>query len=164
MSYSYYDNEEEFDSRKIDYDLVACLEYNDQKNFSVHDIEKVLAVHEGENDGEDWHWILELKNGKFVYLRGGCDYTGWDCQSWASSQICDSVEDCLNILKDLSLPVTEKNTPANAGMGHMIRLLFGDYTAKDNEIYLELEEQLKTKKKLTWREETKNDFPDLPKI
>src|SRR6185503_6561645 len=62
----------------IDYDLEGCLEYNPQ-SFIVDDIKKVLAVIEGENDGSDWHWVLLLNDNRYIYLRGGCDYTGWDC-------------------------------------------------------------------------------------
>lgn len=69
----------------IDYDLRACLEYNPQEGFTVEDIRQVLAVWEGENDGDDWRWVLRLMNGLNVCLIGGCDYTGWDCQSSASS-------------------------------------------------------------------------------
>jgi hypothetical protein len=97
----------DYESRGIDWDLEACLENNPQETFDIPDIEKVLAVYEGENNGADWHWVLELKQpvdqkvnddpdntlhirGKYVYLNGWCDYTGWDCQSGASSQICIS--------------------------------------------------------------------------
>lgn len=69
----------------IDYDLRACLEYNPQDGFTVDDIARVLAVWEGENEGDDWRWILRLKDGRNVCLIGGCDYTGWDCQSSAES-------------------------------------------------------------------------------
>jgi hypothetical protein len=67
-----------------DYDLDSCLEYNPQEGFSVSIIGKVLAVAEGQNDGRSWHWLFVLKNGVYVYLTGGCDYTGWDCQSYAT--------------------------------------------------------------------------------
>jgi hypothetical protein len=80
MTY-YYDNESEYNARGIDYDLCDCLNYNEQP-FTIENIECVLAVHEGENDGDDWRWIIELKepvNGnQFAFLQGGCDYTGWD--------------------------------------------------------------------------------------
>ena len=76
----YYDNQKEFESRGIDYDLVAAIDYNECP-FSAPDIERVLAVWEGENDGDSWRWIVLLKDGTFYYMLGGCDYTGWDCQS-----------------------------------------------------------------------------------
>lgn len=70
---------------EMDYDLTACLEYNPQEGYTVDDIAEVLAVWEGQNDGDFWRWILRLNDGRFVFLDGGCDYTGWDCQSEATS-------------------------------------------------------------------------------
>ncbi len=73
---------------EIDYDLEACLQYNPQ-SFTIEDVNKVLAIIEGENDGPDWHWILLLNDGRYIYLRGGCDYTGWDCQSSAAHVVLE---------------------------------------------------------------------------
>lgn len=87
----YYDNTDDYTKCGIDYDLYACLEFNAQDGFTVDDIRQVLAVWEGENDGDDWRWIFILNDGRFVFLQGGCDYTGWDCQSSASSVIVDTI-------------------------------------------------------------------------
>lgn len=162
---SYFDNEEEYRELGIDYDLVACLEYNGQKDFSISDIKKVLAVHEGERDEEDWHWVIKLKSpNKYVYLRGGCDYTGWDCQSWASSYIDTTPLKALYVLKTGHLPIDKENNPINAGFGHMLTLLSGTYNNKDQEIYEELKQQIKQCKNKTWREINNNEMPNLPKI
>lgn len=85
---------EDHESRGIDWDLWACLEYNPQK-YKVDDIDRVLAVYEGENDGPNWRWILALKDGSYEFLEGGCDYTGWDCQSWAKSVLVRRPEDAI---------------------------------------------------------------------
>lgn len=77
MTYLPY-NDPSYDRRKIDGDLIGCLNYNSQEGFDLPDIAEVLAVVEGEHDGASWHWILKLNNGTFAYLVGGCDYTGWD--------------------------------------------------------------------------------------
>lgn len=69
----------------MDYNLTGCLCYNPQHGYGWEDIKTVLAQHEGQNDEENWHWILELNSGEYVYLEGGCDYTGWDCVSHAES-------------------------------------------------------------------------------
>ena len=88
---NYYDIPREiYESVGLDYDLCACLEYNPQGAFVVTDIRKVLAVWEGENDGDDWRWVLQLKDERYVFLQGGCDYTGWDCRSSASHAFIDS--------------------------------------------------------------------------
>lgn len=62
------------------YDLGYALAHNDVKASSQ--IKKPLACLPGENDETSWHWLVELENGKIAHLFGGCDYTGWDCQSW----------------------------------------------------------------------------------
>jgi hypothetical protein len=67
----------------IDYDLFACMENNDFP-FDMEDIARMIAVSEGENDGESWRWVVQLKDGRYVFIEGWCDYTGWDCQSGAS--------------------------------------------------------------------------------
>jgi len=75
---SYHDlTEAQQKAMNVDYDFCACLEYNAQP-FNLLDVERALAVIEGEHDGPDWHWIVVLRDGRFVYLTGGCDYTGWD--------------------------------------------------------------------------------------
>ena len=77
MTRYYYDGADEWIERGIDRDLFCCLEYSPQE-FVVDDIKEVLAVHEGMNDEDDWHWVLRLNDGRYAYLGGGCDYTGWD--------------------------------------------------------------------------------------
>ena len=79
------------------YDLQAAIEYNPQNDFNFLDIVRVIAVWEGENDGDSWRWIVALKSGRFAYLIGGCDYTGWDCQSWLSSVVADNAEAATSI-------------------------------------------------------------------
>ena len=83
---NYYDDPEYWKEKGVDYNLLACLEYNPQETFKSEDIKKVVAVHEGENDAEDWIWIIELRPPTtYAFLQGWCDYTGWDCQSDAIS-------------------------------------------------------------------------------
>lgn len=116
----------------IDYDLEACLENNPQ-SFEVGDIDKVVAVIEGENDERDWHWVLRLSGNRYVYLRGGCDYTGWDCQSWASS-----------IFLGPDMPLHKA----------VDQLGYGDSL----EFTAELQRQLKEGKQETWREQKDKEF------
>lgn len=59
------------------YDLDYCIGCT-QSDITVPEIERVWAFVEGEHDQNDWCWVLELKDGTFGMLRGGCDYTGWD--------------------------------------------------------------------------------------
>lgn len=67
--------------REIDYDLKEMLGL---ANVPKKEVENVLAAVYGENDGADWHYILQMKGGDYAYISGGCDYTGWDCQAGAT--------------------------------------------------------------------------------
>lgn len=133
---SYYDNPEKYSEIGADYDLVACLEENPQEGFTIDDIAKVLAVFEGENDETDWHWILRLKDDRFIYLSGGCDYTGWDCRSWASHSVVNSPSDALFLVGE-------------------------QYFRRDvtrEQIVSSLSEQLEEGKNKTWREQKDDEF------
>lgn len=132
---NYYDDRSAYEARGIDWDLVACLQYNAQDGFTVADIAKVLAVVEGENDGADWRWVLRLNDGRFVFLQGGCDYTGWDCQSSADSAIVDTIAAVLQAARDA-----------------------GRFEKNDAEIIANLARQIVGAKELTWHEQTGKDF------
>lgn len=43
-------------------------------------IQKYLWIHPGENDEEPWLTLCQLTNGVYVFYKGECDYTGFDCQ------------------------------------------------------------------------------------
>jgi hypothetical protein len=52
--------------------------------FSQEQVKAIIAEVCGANDECDWWWVLkvELPEGtKYALVSGGCDYTGWDCQS-----------------------------------------------------------------------------------
>jgi len=76
-------------------ELQYALEYNSPSQFKIEDIRFLHAEVCGENDGADWWWILEMSDGKHFLLSGGCDYTGWDCQSSIEEHgYFNSPEDC----------------------------------------------------------------------
>jgi hypothetical protein len=164
---NYYDNPEEFKARGIDYSLTACLEYNPQP-FAIEEVEKVLAVWEGENDGDDWRWVLKMKKGskgKFVFLQGGCDYTGWDCQSWAKSDISNTALKAAEYAKTGPTGATWTEAVTGMGLGRMLNALSGSYMDNTNAVYDSLVKQIKEKKNKTWRENKEEEFKnDLPKI
>lgn len=164
------EKQEKMEKAGIDYDLSACLEYNPQL-FDITDIEKVLAVWEGERDGDDWRWIIRVtkqcadKNGgRFVFLQGGCDYTGWDCQSYAQSTFTKTAlkaAKCAQVAEGVTV-----DDYIQAGMGHMLSVL-GGYAGKNfNVVYDELVNQLRNGKTKTWRESKDEELgtKDLPKI
>lgn len=72
----------------LDYDLSACLVNNPQSEFSIEDIESVLAVAVNENIDNLYYWVLGLHNGTFAFLYGDCCYhNDWSCTSSAESKI-----------------------------------------------------------------------------
>ena len=42
------------------------------------DVVEILAMHDGENDVDNWHGVFRLRDGRWLFATGGCDYTGWD--------------------------------------------------------------------------------------
>lgn len=151
----YYEHEDEFKARGIDYDLAACLEYNSQ-SFDVMDIQKVLAVWEGENDGDDWRWVLQLLDGRYVFIQGGCSYTGWDCQSWAISEFTDTALNATEFALGNIAP--KDKSPQDAGLGHMLSIMTGGYTANFKIVRDALVKQLTQGKSKTWREGKDEEF------
>ena len=118
-----------------DYDITACLEYNPQPDFKLEDIAEVLAVWEGENEGDNWRWIFKLTDGRCAFMKGGCDYTGWDCISWADSEV---------YLSDIQAVPTVGDEP--------------------DEVHKELVEQLVFGKNKTWREGKDEEIGKPPTI
>ena len=45
-----------------------------------NNVEHYYWIHEGQNDEEPWFTICRLTNGVYVFYKGECDYTGFDCQ------------------------------------------------------------------------------------
>lgn len=128
--------DEQATAMNVDYDFCACLEYNPQP-FNLMDVARVLAVIEGENDREDWHWVVRLRDRRFVYLRGGCDYTGWDCRSWADSVFLGPDKRVQQAVNELSPDWNDEDT---------------------GKITVDLLRQLKTQKDQTWREQKDKEF------
>lgn len=79
--------------RNLDYDLCAALENNSVNLPSP--VAVIMATIEGENDFADWHWIVLLEDGQHAYITGGCDYTGWDCQSNCEAFVEPDLESAL---------------------------------------------------------------------
>jgi|SRR5579871_2845118 len=58
--------------------------------FSREDVVKIYGMVEGEHDGPDWVVYGKLKDGRYFVARGGCDYTGWDCQASNSGDVAST--------------------------------------------------------------------------
>lgn len=46
--------------------------------FGRRDVLRIYALSEGEKDERPWLCLGELRDGRFFFLRAGCDFTGWD--------------------------------------------------------------------------------------
>lgn len=80
-------------------DIGYACEYNGQMDL-LKNIDVLLAEVCGANDEDNWYWIIQTKNNKFVWARGGCDYTGWDCLSWLDvSEQFETIEECMSNFK-----------------------------------------------------------------
>lgn len=77
-------------------------------NIERTDIKRVVAAHGVTeagccNDcGGEWSggFLLEMKDGKFVYVHGWCDYTGWGCQDGTGRKDLDAIPADLKTLDD----------------------------------------------------------------
>lgn len=69
-----------YNNKETEDDIKYAFIYNSLEK-RLGDIDVIVAEVCGENDGVDWYWILQMKDNTFSWARGGCDYTGWDCQS-----------------------------------------------------------------------------------
>lgn len=88
-----YEGSDRHRARLGDYDLCAALEYNGNAH-RLADIEKIERTLVGENDERDWHWLVKTRAG-YAYVEGGCDCTGWDCQSHATIFDADTLDAAL---------------------------------------------------------------------
>ena len=87
--------------RKYDMDDIGyAFKYNSLAD-RLNDIDVIVAEVCGANDEYDWYWILQMKNGTFSWASGGCDYTGWCCQS--SAQIEDGFLTAKEAIEKLEL-------------------------------------------------------------
>ena len=87
---------------RLDGDLCAALEHNSVSLPSP--IAAILATIAGENDFADWHWIVRLDDGQHAYITGGCDYTGWDCQSNCEAFVEPDLEAALRQVGETQQP------------------------------------------------------------
>jgi hypothetical protein len=59
-------------------------------------VEEYLWIHEGCNDEDDWRCLCRMKNGLFLFYRGGCDFTGFDCQGFMCYYVA---KDCGDLIQ-----------------------------------------------------------------
>ncbi len=64
-------------------------------SFDIGDVAEIIATSDGENDTRDWVGAFRLNDWRFLMVRAGCDYTGWDCQASGDSEVADSLENLI---------------------------------------------------------------------
>lgn len=76
------------EEKRIDSDLSSNCEYNlGGDKFQLSEVAYVLGAVMGENDGPEYFWLCAMKDHTYAVVSGGCDYTGWDCQSNGQAEI-----------------------------------------------------------------------------
>ena len=60
------------------------------ETFGRADVAEIFKMVDGENDGPEWVVYGRLRDGRFFVARGGCDYTGWDCQASNSGDVANT--------------------------------------------------------------------------
>jgi hypothetical protein len=87
MSYTLYDFTES---------LAVCRREHSESAPKNEELVRCAAAYgdgggQDTNDYEDWYggFLVELKSGKFAYISGWCDTTGWGCQDGAEVEFFD---------------------------------------------------------------------------
>jgi hypothetical protein len=98
MSYTLYDFTES---------LNCCRRDNGPSAPQNDELVRCIAAYGdgGGQDGggyEDWYggFLLELRNGKFAYITGSCDTTGWGCQDGAEVEFFDTLPELESLERD----------------------------------------------------------------
>lgn len=83
--------------------------YNDLPGQEVLDVSgfpnnvtEYFWIHEGENDGEPWKAVGHLKSGVYVFFKGECDYTGFDCQGNMFLYAARDIETLVDLAMDIN--------------------------------------------------------------
>jgi len=66
--------------------------------FSREDVSLIKGQVEGENDEASWIVYGQLKDGRWFFAEGSCDYTGWDCQASNSGAVASTEAELIRFL------------------------------------------------------------------
>lgn len=112
------------EDRRIDSDLRTNCAYNlGGDKFRLEDVAYVLASVMGENDGPEYFWLCAMKDHTYAVVSGGCDYTGWDCQSSGEAEIYPTMATAL-----AALPLEDGNRKISGSIKKQLvgELAFGE--------------------------------------
>jgi hypothetical protein len=77
------------EAMRDDYDWQEAFAYSP---VPMDDVAETIVSVDGENDGPEWLGVFRLRDGRFLFLTAGCDYTGWDCQAGGSGEVRDDLD------------------------------------------------------------------------
>lgn len=86
----------------IEYPMtLVCQEEPEDIGDFPNNVDQYYWIHEGANDEEPWITLCKLRNGVYVFYKGECDYTGFDCQGsmelYASKNPSELIEYAMTI-------------------------------------------------------------------
>ncbi len=88
--------------------------------FARSDVARIVAISTGEKDELDWIGVFQLNDGRFGFVRAGCDFTGWDCQAGGDAEVAATIEDLVRLaMKDeersrLGFPTMGTSSPTDS--------------------------------------------------
>jgi hypothetical protein len=66
--------------------------------FSREDVAKIHGQVEGERDEASWIIYGQLKDRRWFFAEGSCDYTGWDCRASNGGAVASTKADLVRFL------------------------------------------------------------------
>lgn len=79
--------EDNGEPRSREENLIEVHEVLDLHSYTRESVEKILYIHHGQKDEEDWELLAEMKDGGVLWISAGCDYTGWDCRAGGTAVV-----------------------------------------------------------------------------
>lgn len=65
------------------------------KAYKRSDVAEIIAIEDGDRDGPQWIGVFKMRDGRYLFVEAGCDYTGWDCQSGGTGWMSPTLEECV---------------------------------------------------------------------
>ncbi len=72
--------------------------YGDTEPQCLSEVAEIIAADPGENDGPEWISVTKQSDGRYLVMRAGCDYTGWDCRAGGKIEYYATLEEAVSKL------------------------------------------------------------------
>lgn len=168
-----------------DGDLYQALQHNVPK--LIDRVSRIILEISGDNDFASWHWIVEMTNGRFAYIEGECDYTGWECQSGVDYHIAPSFEEALELapedirhefeemiasnisIKDNSKVITRANEEAEKQRvweeaNRKYQEWYNSLSEEEKNAHFQAQKEKATKQRMNFHKTMLNMFAETPSI